>query len=82
MLSQSFNIDVHIGRQIRRRRHALGITQAVLADAIGVRFQQVQKYESGLNKLSASRLWAVAAALGVSPTYFFEGLPAVEAIEG
>ena len=73
-MRRSFIIDVHIGHQIRRRRRDLGLSQAAHADAVGVRFQQIQKYESGLNKLSAARLWSVATALGVSPNYFFEGL--------
>lgn len=51
-----------------------------MADAIGVRFQQIQKYESGLNKLSAARLWGVATALGVSPNYFFVGLAGADAL--
>lgn len=67
------DIDLHIGSQLRRRRRALGLSQNALADAIGVRFQRVQKYEVGHHKISASRLWRAAAALGVSPDYFFEG---------
>ena len=73
-LGRSFAIDIHVGRRLRHRRRDLGLSQADVADAIGVRFQQVQKYESGLNKLSAARLWALATALGVTPNYFFEGL--------
>jgi len=75
-------IDVHVGHQIRRRRRDLGLSQAALAEAIGVRFQQIQKYESGLNQLSAGRLWAVATALRVSPNYFFEGLANDQPPEG
>jgi transcriptional regulator with XRE-family HTH domain len=73
-MAQEFDIDRRIGRQLRRRRHALGVSQNALAAAIGVRFQQIQKYEAGLNKLSAARLWQVAAALEVSPGYFFESV--------
>jgi transcriptional regulator with XRE-family HTH domain len=57
------------------RRTLLGVTQEHLAKAIGVSFQQVQKYERGLNRLSASRLFDVCQALGVSITYFFEDVP-------
>ncbi len=57
------------------RRTLLGMTQEQLAKAIGVSFQQVQKYERGLNRLSASRLFDVCQALGVSITYFFEDVP-------
>ena len=55
-LAREPDIDVHIGRQLRRRRHALGVSQDALAEAIGVGFQQVQKYELGVNRLSASAL--------------------------
>jgi len=79
-LGRSFAIDIHIGRRLRRRRRDLGLSQAALADAIGVRFQQIQKYESGLNKLSAARLWGVATALGVTPNFFFVGLAGAEAL--
>jgi len=72
-MAPELDIDLHIGRQLRRRRRALGVSQDALAEAIGVGFQQVQKYEVGINRLSAARLWQVAAALEVSPTYFFEG---------
>ena len=73
-MDRSNQIDTHIGRQIRRRRLGLGLSQVALANAVGVRFQQIQKYETGVQKLSAVRLWAVAVALGVAPSYFFEGL--------
>jgi transcriptional regulator with XRE-family HTH domain len=67
-------IDVLVGKRIRARRHALGISQTELGDAIGVKFQQIQKYETGANRVSASRLWAVAEKLGVDVVYFFEGI--------
>jgi transcriptional regulator with XRE-family HTH domain len=79
-LGRSFAIDVHIGRRLRRRRRDLGLSQAALANAVGVRFQQIQKYESGLNKLSAARLWGVSTALGVTPNFFFVGLAGAEAL--
>lgn len=66
-------VDVFVGRKIRARRIELGKTQADLADGIGVKFQQVQKYETGLNRVSASRLWVIADVLGVAIGYFFEG---------
>ena len=67
-------IDVLVGNRIRARRYALGISQSELGEAIGVRFQQIQKYETGANRVSASRLWAVAEKLAVDIEYFFEGI--------
>lgn len=68
------NIDALIGARIKSRRIALRISQTVLAESIGVRFQQVQKYESGANRVSASRLLQVAETLDVPISYFFQGL--------
>jgi len=68
------SIDVFVGRRLRGRRRLLGLTQTQVANAAGVRFQQIQKYESGLNRIPAGRLWALSNALGVTVTYFFEGL--------
>jgi transcriptional regulator with XRE-family HTH domain len=68
-------IDAHIGRKIRRRRRQLGLTQHQLAMACGVRFQQIQKYESGTNRIAASRLWKIAHAMETPLLDFFEGLP-------
>jgi transcriptional regulator with XRE-family HTH domain len=67
-------IDFHVGKQIRQRRWLLGMTQQQLAQSVGIRFQQVQKYESGANRVSASRLWDLAKALDVPVAFFFEGL--------
>jgi len=67
-------VDIHVGQQIRHRRKLLGLTQQKLADAVGIRFQQVQKYESGANRVSASRLWDLSRALNVPVTYFFDQL--------
>ncbi len=67
-------IDVLVGKRIRARRHAMGLSQTELGEAIGVKFQQIQKYETGANRVSASRLWAVAEKLGVDVVYFFEGI--------
>lgn len=68
------DIDKLIGARIKGRRIALKISQTTLAEAIGVRFQQVQKYESGANRVSASRLLMIAETLGVPISYFFQGL--------
>lgn len=67
-------VDVHVGKRIRHRRWTVGTTQSQLADAVGIKFQQVQKYETGANRVSASRLWDMAAALGVPVSFFFEGM--------
>jgi transcriptional regulator with XRE-family HTH domain len=65
-------IDVHVGRRIRLRRTLLGISQQVLAESIGLTFQQVQKCESGANRVSSSRLVDIAKVLEVSIPYFFQ----------
>lgn len=67
-------IDLHLGKRLRRRRRLLGLTQQQLADAVGVRFQQIQKYECGANRISAARLWKLAEALEVQVGYFYDGL--------
>jgi transcriptional regulator with XRE-family HTH domain len=66
-------VDVHVGKRIRHRRWMNGTTQQKLADAVGIKFQQIQKYETGVNRVSASRLWDIAHALDVPVTFFFEG---------
>ncbi|WP_114217157.1 helix-turn-helix transcriptional regulator [Ochrobactrum sp. 3-3] len=68
-------IDVHVGRRIRMRRVWIEMTQETLAQALGISFQQVQKYEKGTNRVGASRLNQIAAALGVPPSFFFEEIP-------
>ncbi len=67
-------IDHHVGKRLRRRRRLLGLTQQQLAESVGIRFQQVQKYECGANRVSASRLFELAEALDVPVQYFYEGL--------
>lgn len=67
-------IDLHVGKRLRQRRRVLGLTQQKLADEVSIRFQQIQKYESGANRISASRLWALSRALEVPVAYFFDGL--------
>ena len=68
------DIDVHLGKRLRRRRRLLGLTQQQLAGPVGVRFQQIQKYECGANRISASRLWQLSEALEVPVGYFYDGL--------
>lgn len=67
-------VDIHVGKRIRQRRWLVGMTQQKLAESVGIKFQQVQKYETGANRVSASRLWDIADALDVDVAYFFEGL--------
>jgi transcriptional regulator with XRE-family HTH domain len=67
-------VDVHVGKRVRHRRWMLGMTQQQLADKVGIKFQQIQKYETGMNRISASRLWDIADAMEVSIGFFFEGL--------
>ncbi|NBU27520.1 MAG: XRE family transcriptional regulator [Caulobacteraceae bacterium] len=67
-------IDVHVGRRVRQRRKAMSITQQQLAAQLGLTFQQVQKYERGTNRVSASKLYEIAVALRTTIAYFFEGL--------
>ena len=66
-------VDIHVGGVIRQRRSDIGMTQQQLAALIGIKFQQVQKYETGANRVSASRLWDISRALGVPVSFFFEG---------
>ena len=67
-------VDIHVGKRIRHRRWMVGMTQQQLAGHVGIKYQQIQKYETGMNRVSASRLWEIAAALEVPVAYFFEGL--------
>ena len=71
------SVDVHVGGRVRVRRRLIHMTQETLADLIDVTFQQVQKYERGSNRISASKLFAIAEALEVPISYFFEGLDEV-----
>lgn len=68
------DIDRHLGKRLRQRRRTLGLTQQQIAEAVGVRFQQIQKYECGANRISAARLWLLAKALEAPVSVFFEGL--------
>ncbi len=67
-------VDVHVGKRVRHRRWMVGMTQQQLAERVGIKFQQIQKYETGMNRVSASRLWEIGSALGVPVSFFFEGL--------
>lgn len=67
-------VDVHVGKRIRHRRWMVGMTQQQLAEKVGIKFQQIQKYETGMNRVSASRLWDISEALSVPVAFFFEGL--------
>ena len=69
------SIDVHVGNRVRIRRLELGMSQTKLGDALGLTFQQVQKYEKATNRISASRLQHVSRILQVAIAYFFEGSP-------
>lgn len=70
--------DLYVGRRVMERRLSLGYNQSDLARALGLTFQQVQKYEKGTNRISASKLWDAAQFLGVDIGYFFDGLEAAE----
>ncbi|WP_380053445.1 helix-turn-helix domain-containing protein [Falsihalocynthiibacter sp. SS001] len=67
-------VDVHVGKRIRHRRWMVGMTQQQLAERVGIKFQQIQKYETGMNRVSASRLWDISEAMGVEINFFFDGL--------
>jgi len=66
--------DVHVGERLRHCRCMVGMTQQQLGDKVGIKFQQIQKYETGANRISASRLWDIAAVMEVPVSFFFEGL--------
>ena len=68
-------IDLHVGSRVRMRRMLLGLSQEKLGEALGVTFQQVQKYEKGMNRIGASRLQDIAKILDAPPSFFFEDAP-------
>ena len=70
------DLDEHLGKRLFQRRRFMGLTQQQLGDAVGVRFQQIQKYECGANRISAARLWQIAKVLQTSVDYFFDGVGA------
>lgn len=65
-------VDIHVGKRLRSRRTILGMSQEEIGAAVGITFQQVQKYERGLNRIGSSRLYQFSCLLGVSVSYFFE----------
>ncbi len=67
-------VDLHVGKRIRQRRWLVGMTQQQLAEQVGIKFQQIQKYETGANRVSASRLWDISEAMDVAVNFFFEGI--------
>ena len=73
-------IDRHVGSRVRMRRVLLGLSQEKLGEALGLTFQQIQKYEKGINRIGASRLQQISRTLDVPPAYFFEGAPSFEPI--
>jgi transcriptional regulator with XRE-family HTH domain len=72
--SRPQDIDRHVGARMRERRVMLGVTQQQMAELIGVTYQQAHKYEKGINRVAAGRLYSIAQALGVEVGYFYEGL--------
>jgi transcriptional regulator with XRE-family HTH domain len=75
MSSKPDPVDVHVGKRVRLRRTLLGMSQQELGEALGLTFQQVQKYERGTNRVSSSRLYRLAGSLDVPISYFFEDMP-------
>ena len=73
-VSRSGPIDIHVGARVRLRRHLLGLTLQTLAKAVGVTYQQLQKYERGVNRIGASRLFNLSRVLDVPVSFFFEDL--------
>ena len=67
-------VDIHVGKRMRQRRELRGMPQKELAKQLGISFQQIQKYESGANRVSASKMWELCGVLSIEPGYFFEGL--------
>jgi len=76
--NRASSIDRHVGARIRERRIMLGLSQQQMADMIGVTYQQAHKYERGINRISAGRLYEITRVLNVPITYFFEGLDITE----
>jgi transcriptional regulator with XRE-family HTH domain len=75
-------IDVHVGARIRMRRQLINMSQERLGELLGITFQQVQKYEKGSNRISASRLFYASKTLGVPVQFFYDGLPGAEGADG
>ena len=71
-MSDANPVDVHVGKRVRVRRTILGMSQETLSDALGITFQQVQKYEKGINRVSASRLYEISQVLGAPISFFYD----------
>ena len=67
-------VDIHVGKRIKEIRTIRGLTQSNVADHLGISFQQLQKYETGANRVSASRMFELSKLLNITPSFFFEGL--------
>lgn len=67
-------VDIHVGKRIKEIRTVRGLTQSNVADHLGISFQQLQKYETGANRVSASRMFELSKLLNITPSFFFEGL--------
>jgi transcriptional regulator with XRE-family HTH domain len=80
-MNESHPIDRHVGQRVRIARLARGMSQSALAEEVGLTFQQIQKYEKGTNRISASRLFQFAQILGVDIPYFFQGADAESALK-
>ena len=78
MQSDPNPVDVHVGKRLRQRRTFVGMTQEQLGAALGITFQQIQKYERGANRIGASRLFDICRILDVAPQFFFEAMPSGE----
>ena len=74
IVGQPNPVDIYVGSRLKLRRLILGISQKKMAEKLGITFQQVQKYENGINRISASRLWDISKLLKVQVEYFFDGM--------
>ncbi|MDT0682827.1 helix-turn-helix transcriptional regulator [Roseicyclus sp. F158] len=75
-------VDIHVGKRVRHRRWMIGMTQQQLAEKVGIKFQQIQKYETGMNRVSASRLFDIAQVLGTDVSFYFDGLEGASGPDG
>lgn len=75
-------VDIHVGSRLRMRRNLVGLSQEQLGKSLGLTFQQIQKYERGINRMGSSRLFQIAKTLSVPVAYFFEELPSTTAGQG
>ena len=71
-------VDLHVGQRVRQRRWLLGMTQQQLAEKVDIKFQQIQKYETGANRISSSRLWDISEVMDVPASFFFDGLDRID----